>query len=110
MAKKKQRTSLIQRVVFDLWRGASTDTRGLSDEAVAELCEKVLSRTSYLAEIPSQNSRDLELKFGVLCRRLREHLDPDDAEPVLTALLAESIRDDFQRQVQLADANPKALR
>lgn len=108
MAKKKQKTSLIQRVVFDLWRGASTDTRGLPDDAVAELSEKMFSRTSYLARIPSLRSHDLELKLGVLCHRLREHLDPDDADSVRTALLAESIRDDFERLIH--GAKPKALR
>jgi hypothetical protein len=59
-----------------------------------------MKAAARLAQAPATSTGDLSLKLDVLCRRLREFLDPDDRGGVLTALLAESIRDDVFRERQ----------
>lgn len=71
-------------------------TRGsLPDEVMNERLGEACATTTRIAQVPATTVADLSLKLSVLCRRLRDDLDADDRCGVLTALLAESIRDDL---------------
>jgi hypothetical protein len=65
-----------------------------SDQTMNRRIAALFAATASLAQAPATSANDLALKLDILCRRLREFLDPDDRGGVLTALLAESIRDD----------------
>jgi hypothetical protein len=77
-----------------------------SDEAMNQALSELFAATTNLANSPTINPKDLNLKLDILCRRLRDHLDPDDRGSVLTYLLAASIREELGfRDVILTSAN-----
>jgi hypothetical protein len=57
--------------------------------------DELFAATASLTQLPAREAADIHLKLDVLCRRLREFLDPEDRGAVLTHLLAESIREDL---------------
>lgn len=60
-----------------------------------EVCEGLPSSSARLINALALDSQDIELDLAILCRRLRDQLDPEDYGAVVNILLAESIRDDL---------------
>jgi hypothetical protein len=66
-----------------------------TDAEVNRRLDELFAATASLAQLPAREPADIDLKLDVLCRRLREFLDPQDRGAVLTYLLAVSIREDY---------------
>lgn len=88
------KSTLLTRLVASLEATQQTMLRPHTDQSMNDLVDEAFLCTTRISQAPGASIGDLGLKVTVLCRRLREHLDPDDRGGVLTALLAESIRDD----------------
>lgn len=59
--------------------------------------ERELQETmATLAAAPAESNADIDAKLTILCGRLRQLLFPDQADEVITYLLAESIREDHR--------------
>jgi hypothetical protein len=66
------------------------------DREMNRLLDELFAATTALTHFPSQTVSDLDRKLDILCRRLREFLEPDDHAAVLTYLLAQNIREEVQ--------------
>lgn len=96
MSKKKHKSvGLVLRLVSEIGALMRRANQPLSDEEMDEVCERLLSSSAHLVNAPASDARDIDLKIAILCRRLRDQLDPEDQGAVVNALLAESIRDDL---------------
>jgi hypothetical protein len=65
-----------------------------SDERMGTLLDELFVVITRLAQAPARDAKDLSMKLDVLCRRLREDVDPENRGDVLTYLLTEAIRGD----------------
>ena len=73
---------------------------GLSDEARAERNDEIAGMVGSLVRLPAANLDDVAAKLAVLCSRLRaEECGVNSPNGALTALLAESARDDLGRLI-----------
>ena len=88
------KSTLLTRLAASLEATHQTMLGPHTDQSMNDLVDEAFLCTTRISQAPAASIDDLALKLTVLCRRLREHLDPDDRGGVLTALLAESIRDD----------------
>lgn len=98
MAKRKQKqkpVGLVKRLVNEIAMLARRANQSLSDGEMDEVCERLLSSSAHLVNAPASDAQDINLKLAILCRRLRDQLDPEDHGAIVNALLAESIRDDL---------------
>lgn len=96
MSKKKQKpVGLVRRLVNEIGALTRRANQSLSDKEMDEVCERLLASSAHLVNAPASDVLDIDLKLAILCRRLRDHLDPEDQGAVVNALLAESIRDDL---------------
>ncbi len=89
--------SLVRALFKEVLRNLSAVAVPSSDDEMNERVEVLFTTTTRIAQAPAGNLAEITLKLNLLCRRLRDHLEPDDRGGVLTALLAESIRDDLER-------------
>jgi hypothetical protein len=96
MAKKKRKSDgLEKRLVAEIAVLTRRSSVSLSDKEMDEVCEALLSSSAHLVNAPACDAFEIDLKLAMLCRRLRDQLDPEDRAAVINALLAESIRDDL---------------
>lgn len=96
MAKRKQKpVGLVKRIVNEIAMLTRRANQSLSDREMDEVCERLLSSSAQLVDAPASDAQDINLKLAILCRRLRDQLDPEDWGAIVNALLAESIRDDL---------------
>ncbi|MEI7611240.1 MAG: hypothetical protein WCJ64_27960 [Rhodospirillaceae bacterium] len=73
---------------------------GLSDEARAERNDEIGRMVGSLVRLPAAGLNDVAAKLAVLCNRLRtEDCGVTSPHGALTALLAESARDDLGRLI-----------
>jgi hypothetical protein len=73
---------------------------GLSDEARADRNDEIARMVGALVRLPATNFDDVAAKLAVLCHRLRgEDCGVTSPNGALTALLAESARDDLGRLI-----------
>jgi hypothetical protein len=76
-----------------------------TDHHMNRHAEELFTAITSLAHAPATNGKDLAAKLEVLCRRLREFVNPDQRGEVLTVLLAESIRDEVSVLVNSAGSS-----
>lgn len=88
------RGTLVQRLNVEITAQIRSTAATLPDDEMIRRLDELFTTVGRLAHAPALNSSDLDVKLTVLCRQLREHLDPDDRGAVLTYLLAEAVRDD----------------
>ena len=73
---------------------------GLSDEARADRNDEIARMVGSLVRLPAVGLEDVAAKLSVLCNRLRaEDCGVNSVNGALTALLAESARDDLGRLI-----------
>ena len=73
---------------------------GLSDDARAARNDEIARVVGSLVRLPAAGLEDVAAKLAVLCARLRaEDCGVNSANGALTALLAESARDDLGRLI-----------
>ena len=73
---------------------------GLSDQARADRNDEIARLVGSLVRLPAAGLEDVAAKLSVLCSRLRaEDCGVNSANGALTALLAESARDDLGRLI-----------
>ena len=87
-------TTLVQRLHDEIAALTRATAFPQPDDEMTATVEELITIIGRLAHAPSLTAIDLDRKLSVLCRRLRDHLDPDDRGAVLTYLLAEAVRDD----------------
>lgn len=86
--------SLVQRLHDEVAALTRATAFPQSDDVMTARVDALFTVSTRLSQAPSLTAVDLDLKLSVLCRRLRDQLDPDDRGGVLTYLLAEAVRDD----------------
>ena len=74
----------------------------LSDAEMNARLEELFAATVSLTHFHARSFADLDHKLDILCRRLREFLEPDDHSSTLTYLLAQTIREEVQTLSALA--------
>jgi len=78
---------------------------GLGDQARAERNDEIARMVGSLVRLPAAGLEDVAAKLAVLCNRLRaEDCGVTSPHGALTALLAESARDDLGRLILRAAA------
>lgn len=98
--------SLVQRLHDEVAALTRATALPQTDEAMTTRLDQLFGAACRLAQAPAVTATDLDLKLAVLCRRLREHLDPDDRGAVLTYLLAEAVRDEHSLLAEPSAGEP----
>jgi hypothetical protein len=104
---------LARAVAWD-WRDHDSGTceqpvTGLSDDARAERNDEIAQMVGSLVRLPAAGLEDVASKLAVLCNRLRaEDCGVTAPHGALTALLAESARDDLGRLILRSEQAGKA--
>jgi hypothetical protein len=93
--KRQKHNSLIMALSREL-EGLLRLCEPMREAVMARRLDEIAAVTTGLAHAQATDLAEVEVKLRILCRRLREFVDPDNIGAVLTILLAESIRDDVQ--------------
>ena len=96
MAKKKRKPiGIVSRIIGRIAEEMLRLGEPLSDKEFEGVSDALFASSTHLANVSAVNFQDLDLKLAILCRRLRDQIDPEDRTAVLNSLIAESIRDDL---------------
>ena len=104
----EETATLLQQLSDEIAALTRTTAAPQSDAATNARIDELFDLTIRLAQAPVLSAADLDLKLAVLCRRLREHLEPDNRGAVLTYLLAEAVRYDVSLLELPSHAEPNA--
>lgn len=103
MAEDENDPTLIARLCRQIKDLSRATARPAPDAEMLRRVGDLYSAVTRLAQAPATDPAELLLKIEVLCRRLREDLDPLDRGSALTHLLAASIRDDCRALPSIAN-------
>jgi hypothetical protein len=99
---KRPATSLVANKIGEINALTRSIAGPLTDATMNVRLEELFAATVSLTHFPAASFADLDHKLDILCRRLREFLDPDDRGATLTYLLAQAIREEVQTLSTLA--------
>ena len=95
MSNRGESNQLAKRLFKEIMGLQAEINKPQSDDRMNEACAELLEATTALANAPALDITDLQSKMTVLCQRLRYQIHFEDKGTVVSALLAESIRDDL---------------
>lgn len=80
---RKLRHKLVQRLNVEITALTRMTATTLPDDEMNRRLDELFTAVGRLAHAPALNAADIDVKLTILCRHLREHLDPDDRSAVL---------------------------
>jgi hypothetical protein len=86
--------SLVQALHTSIMEMHRRCSRPLADHDANALTAELYETTVQLGNAPATSLVDISIKLAVLCRRLREHLHPEQRGELASYLLAASILED----------------